>query len=142
MILYHSSSVDHMPGTILLPRCNYESRWGNCGFYQVLEALRPNRKPSHNRSVFLCLSEEDLDYVGGETDFYFRVKTEGELSIHDMHWSTEITCLIDDLGLSTQDCIRDKSIIDAAKKYWDGVASENPVWEVLVNSAKIISKIE
>lgn len=142
MILYHSSSINHTPGTILLPRRNYESRWGNCGFYQVLEVLRPKNKPSHKNSVFLCLSEEDLDYAGGETDFCFMVEAEGELSVHDIHWSTEITCLIDDLGGGIHDCILDKKIINAAKKYWDGVASENPVWEVLVSSAKIISRIE
>lgn len=132
---YHGSSIKLKAGTILSGRGeDYEKKWGNNIEYKILEDNRPDNFLSHKESVFMTDNIEDIDNAGGATDFLFTVKPLGPVEKHDMAWQSEIL-------LAIQSGANLKEIKGMANKYWEGVATENPVWEYLTRKAKII-KVE
>lgn len=140
MSFFHASEYPHACGTELVPMPGYDLRWGRCGFYRVLEALRPAGKLGHKEAVFLCDSLDALNYAGGFTDYLFEVKPEQAPVRHDMHWSTQITCLIDEFGLTLEKALAHPEIIACAHRYWQGEESNRPLWEYLTTSAVVIAE--
>lgn len=139
MTLYHASRLYHPIGEMLVPMPGYDSRWGMCSFYRILESLKPEGMLSHHQAVFLCDNMDDLDNAGGIIDFIYAVSPEAVPERHDMFWSTKITCLADELGLPLEQCIQHPDIIAAAHNYWQSIASDMPLWEYLVPKAVVLA---
>jgi hypothetical protein len=85
MKYYHGSENLLPVGTILKPPENYEEKWSSTDFYAVLEKYRPENYLSHKEAVFLVDNEDDIDNVGGCTDFIFVVKPLSKVEKHDMN---------------------------------------------------------
>ena len=131
---YHGSN-DYFPvGTILTPTNNYEERWSGTDFYNVLEKYRPSEMISHKEAVFMVDNDEDIDNVGGGTEYVFTLKPLSKVEKHDISWSTEISILIDE-GYS----IDSEEVKKAAENYWNGVVhKDGPLWEYLTKRAEIV----
>ena len=131
--MFFHGSYDFLPvGTILTPKENYEEFWQNTDFYSILEKHRPTHMLSHAESVFLANNEQDVDNLGGGTEWLFTVVASERIERHDQSWATEISIAISD------DKPEDE-IKKFALNYWFGVPSKNPVWEYLTPSATIIN---
>jgi hypothetical protein len=132
MKTYFHGSYEQLPvGTILKPKENYEEIWGETDFYFVLEKYRPQHLLPHKESVFMCDNPQDIDNTGGGTDWLFTVLPDEYIQKHDQSWCSEISLLID--NDENQELIE-----QYAFNYWNGISSENPVWEYLTKQAKII----
>ena len=132
---YHGSE-QHLPvGTVLSPRDDYEDRWHNTPFYQVLEMYRPAHCLAHRNAVFMCDNQDDIDSAGGSTDYLFTVKPLGPVSKHDMNWSSEICSLISEGHEFDSD-----EVYEAAQSYWAGEAHpDESIWEYLCSSAIVVN---
>lgn len=140
--VYYHGSYDNLPvGTILTARDDYENRWGNTDFYQILEMYRPKHMLSHRESVFMCDNPDDVSIAGGATDYLFTLRALGPVERHDLNWSSEISNLL------SQDYEWDSDeIMEAAQYYWQGtpyteIYDGESVWEYLTRRAKIL-KVE
>ena len=134
---YYHGSYDKLPvGTLLTSKNNYEDNWKHADFYFPLEKYRPKYMIPHSAAVFLCDNPDDIDLCGGGTDWLFTVEPIGKIEKHDLSWASEISCLIGDYSIDSNE------IKEAALNYWNGIEHPNSsVWEFLVNSA-IILKVE
>lgn len=94
MRYYHGSSFLTASGTVLQGRGHaYEEEWGGTDFYAVLEAYRPAACIPHKEAVFMC-ADEDIDSCGGSLDIICELEPLGNVTRHDMNWSSEISCLL------------------------------------------------
>lgn len=134
---FHGSFTALPIGTVLKPSVDYKQRWEHCDFYQVLEYYRPNCALAHHHAVFMCSSPDDIDAAGGATDYLFTLKPQGVIEKHDMAWGTEIGCYMCDKALSVQMALQDEKIQEMAFNYWNGISTNDPVWEFLTPSATI-----
>jgi len=133
-LLVHGSDMKHKNGEMLLSRGDaYEKEWEKTPFYRALKHHAPIGAREHKDSVFMTDNVNDLDNAGALSGYTYIVKPEGEVSRHDMAWSTKISELIDDgIGL------RNEKIRVLSEKYWSGIPSESPVWEYTANSFVIV----
>ncbi len=130
---YHGSWNKLEVGTKLTPRPSYEDDWGNTDFYEILERYRPNNMLPHKSAVFMVGDDNDIDLVGGGTEWVFEVTPIGKVERHDMNWSSQISMLISD-GYN----IESDEVKHAALAYWNGIPHEDePVWEYLTPAAII-----
>lgn len=130
---YYHGSGKYLPvGTILTPRSNYEEHWSGPE-YAILEKYRPSQFLAHADSVFMADNPDDIDALGGETDWLFTVKPNSRIEQHDQSWVSEILIVLDQEPDNTD------KIKEMASKYWNGVSSGNPVWEYLTPSATIVA---
>lgn len=134
-MFYHGSRAFLPPGTILRPRGeDYERDWERTDFYVILEHYRPTHRTPHKNSVFLVADPDDVDVAGGATDWLLKVLPVGEVSQHDLNWSSEISVLVNQGHV-----IGDPEIRDAALAYWQGLPHYNEsVWEFLAPEAQVI----
>jgi hypothetical protein len=135
---YHGSNNYLEVGTILTPRGDkYHDDYKGSDFYVALEYYRPKNKLAHKNAVFMVADEDDIDLVGGGTEYMFTVQPIGKISKHDLNWSSEISSLMAD-GYD----IKSEEVKKAATNYWNGIPHhDDNVWEYLVPKAKII-KVE
>lgn len=133
--------MTELPVGTILKNENYEERWGESAFYKILEKYRPENKISHKEAVFLCANEDDIDCAGGGTEFLFEVLPLdlNKIERHDVNWSSQIECLLDE-GKDENS----PEIIKAAENYWNSVPYEmENVWEYLTPSGNAkIQKVE
>ena len=129
---WHASAVRLPVGTILAPRPDYEARWSAYGVGRILEDLRPEGSLAHRDAVFMCDDAQDCDNAGAHCEWLFGVEPHGVVQRHDMEWATRIDCLVSD-GWP----VEDPAIVELARRYWAGEASDNPTWELLAASAVI-----
>ena len=128
---FHGSYDKLSIGTILKPRSNYDEVWSKTDFYSILEKYRPHHMLSHKDSVFMCDNPDDIDNAGGGTEWLFTVKPHSHIEKHDLFWCSEIS-------LHSSNGANDEKLKCLAEKYWNGTASDNPVWEYLTSFAEII----
>lgn len=132
---YWHASFDPLPvGTTLVPRLEYENRWSQDCAGRILENLRPAHLLAHRDAVFMCMEAQDCDNAGAHCEWLFGVKAQGKVERHDMEWATEIYRLISDGWPLT-----DPRIVELARRYWYGEASDAPTWEYLTPAANIMS---
>jgi hypothetical protein len=132
---YYHGSYDELPvGTVLTAGADYEGTWGDSGFYQMLEQHRPSSSLAHKDAVFMAETPEDVDYLGGATDWLFTVKPAARVERHDQNWVTQMQCL-----LSEDHPADSPEVLQVIQNYWDGTASNSPVWEYLTPSAVIMA---
>lgn len=131
---YHGSADPIEVGTVLVPRgAAYEADWSRTDFYPALERWRPADRLAHRDAVFLVGDVDDIDLAGGSTDWCLEVEPVGQVTRHDLNWSSRISCLIGDGHSLDSDEVR-----AAAASYWAG--EEHPdesVWEYLVTGARV-----
>lgn len=133
MRLYHGSPHPLHPGTVLVPMAGYEGRWGDCGFFRILEKGRPPWQAGHTKSVFLCERPDDIDPCGGNPGNILVVDAPSHLvTRHDQQWSSLITCLDEDPDFDPG--IR---MEEAVRLYWTGEPSGDPLWEYLAPYAVV-----
>lgn len=134
---YHGSMIKLPVGAILTPRDNYADNWSEADFFHALEMHRPPNMLSHTKAVFMCSKPNDIDLVGGGTNWLFTVAPLGPIQKHDVNWGSEIA-MLHEAGHK----MNSPEIIKAAKNYWSGKPhfSEN-VWEFLTPKAEIL-KVE
>ena len=131
---YFHGSDDYLPKGSVLRNCvNYEGKWGGTGFYRGLEKHRPEDMRPHNKSVFMVKEFDDLEYCGGGEEFTFIVCPQGDVSKHDMFWSSKVSCLLDE-GYD----ISSPEVKEAAFNYWEGIASVEPCWEYTCDKAGVV----
>lgn len=134
-IYYHGSNIKLPVGTILTGRGHiYDDNWGDTDFYNILEKYRPKDMIAHRDAVFMVDNDNDLDVVGGGTEYVFILEPLDKIEKHDINWSSEISMLISEGYGSNDDLIK-----KAAKNYWLGIPHPNEsVWEFLTKKARII----
>lgn len=134
--LYYHGSYDQLPvGTVLTASTDYEQTWGEDeGFYQILERHRPASALAHKQAVFMADTPEDVDNLGGATDWLFTVRPSARIERHDQSWVSLMQSL-----LSEGNGVDSPEVLQVIQNYWDGVASDNPVWEYLTPSAVIVA---
>ena len=131
-IYYHGSSKPFTPGFVLLPQGNTPLSKEN--YSVLLEKYRPSDMLSHYNSVFMTDNMDDLDNVGASIDYVLKVYPLGNVERHDMNWSSELICLLDEKHPNQ------KEIEKVIKNYWDGIPHyDENLWEYLTPSAKVIS---
>lgn len=130
--LFYHGSYDPLPvGTIMTGRGqDYENDWQNTDFYSILEKYRPENMISHRDAVFMCDNDDDLDAVGGATDYVLTLVALDKVERHDINWSSAISMALDQN-------MSDEEIAEFARKYWSGEPSDDPLWEYLTRSAKV-----
>lgn len=136
MRYFHGSNEELPVGTMLSPRgAAYAHDWGGTDFYSVLERYRPNGMRAHADAVFLVSDPDDIDLAGGGTEWIFEVDPIGDITRHDLNWSSEISCLLSE-GLP----VDSEAVCRAALSYWGGVPHANEsVWEYLCDQARILT---
>lgn len=117
---------------------DYEDKWGENEFYQVLEKYRPDHMIAHKDAVFLCAHPDDIDRAGGGTTKICEMQVLGDITRHDLNWSSEIS------NLCSFDDVNEEDLKRCAENYWNGIpysedVGEEPLWEYLTTKAKIIS---
>ena len=134
MALWHAS-FDRLPvGTVLSPRPDYEMRWTTDCAGRILEDVRPADALAHRDAVFACSDPQDCDNAGAHCEWLFGIEPHGAVERHDLAWASDIDRLVSD-GWPPGD----PAIVELARRYWTGEASEDPVWEHLCTSAVIVS---
>lgn len=133
-MLWHASAKELPIGTVLVAQPEYEARWHSESAGRVLEDLRPEGALPHRDAVFMCEDAQSTDDCGGSTDWLFGVEPLGPVVRHDLALASEIDCLLSDDRTAD-----DPMIVDLARRYWAGEASDGPVWEHLAASARIVS---
>ena len=134
MRFWHAS-FDRLPvGTVLTPRPDYEMRWSSDCAGRILEDLRPAHMRAHRDAVFTCAEPQDCDNAGAHCEWLCEVRPEGPVERHDLAWASDIDRLVSD-GWPADD----PAIVEMARRYWNGEASPDPVWEHLCPSAAVLS---
>ena len=128
---FHGSDKHWEPGSILSGRGEaYEKDWSHQDFYRVLEKYRPSDMLSHRDSVFMWVDDNDLDMYGGG-EWVLELEPLGTVERHDMNWSGAIIEAID----NGED---EETIAQLAENYWDGIPTDDPLWEYLTPKARVI----
>jgi hypothetical protein len=135
MQYFHGSYDEFEKGKELSGRGEeYVEDWIHTDFYQILERYRPAVCLAHQKAVFMVSDPDDIDLVGGATDWCSEVVPENPVSRHDVNWSTEISCLLSD-GHNQES----KPVMDAALHYWNGVAHKSgAVWEYIAPACTVV----
>ena len=133
MVFYHGSIRELKNGLHLLAQSDgyvqSESDEALEGFEDFMESLRPEDKISRFDAVFMADKIEDIDNLGGYTDFIYKVEPIGEYSKHDLSWYSEA---------SNYYLVNDEKAKECALKYWSGEPydkKEESVFEYMVGSA-------
>lgn len=131
---FHGSIKPLFVGNVLKPQKDgyVQNKWDE-PLEKVFESVRPEHCLSRNEAVFLSLSEDDIDALGGFTDYIFTVTVDSEVFQHDLAWYSKADEFIqkDDYD----------SAIECAKSYWNGEPYhilKHSCFEVLTNSATIV----
>lgn len=141
-VLYHGSYRPFEEGISLFntnPEV-YAANWSGAGFYETLERYRPEGRLAHNRAVFACDSIEDIDNAGGpagEDTYVLTVEPVGEVSRHDMNWTTAIAGAWSEMPDTPE---TDAHLEKLAQGYWSGepFPGSEPVWEYLMPEATVL----
>jgi hypothetical protein len=135
MRFFHGSSNYLEVGFVLRGRDDaYEASWSKCDFYKIPENNRPKHCLPHAKAVFAVGDPDDIDLAGGATEWIFELDPTGDVSRHDLNWSSEISYLLSE-GHDAQS----KEVLTAAANYWSGIAHPNEsVWEYLMSEAQIV----
>jgi hypothetical protein len=142
MKYYHMSKYPLKVGDILIPNPKYEYEWSGNPWYRALEFFRPKKFLAHKDSIFMCDNEDDVEIASGaendgETGFLVLVKPIGKVDKHDLNFGSLVQCLISEVdGIFTEEV--DDKIEEACNKYWNSEASDDPCWEYLCKSAKVV----
>jgi len=132
---YWHASFDPLPvGTVLVPRPDYEARWTSNSVGRILEDMRPPASLAHRDAVFMCDDPQECDNAGANCEWLFEVVPTGKVQRHDMDWPTTIDSMVSD-GWPPDDA----RIVELARRYWSGEASDMPTWEYLARSAAVTS---
>lgn len=134
-IFYHGSAVGIEPGVVLRPRGEaYVADWGATDFHDALERWRPEGKLAHRDAVFMVGDVDDIDLAGGATDWCLEVTPVGEVTRHDLNWSSAISCLVGD-GYA----VDSPEVRAAAESYWRGDPHpDESVWEFMAAGAVVV----
>jgi hypothetical protein len=116
-----------------------ETKW----IEEFMEKHRVEGCLSRFESVFMADNSEDIDNLGGYTDFIYIVRpVDGYAEKSDLSWYTKASMLIGDYP--SKDI--PEHILDQAKgyaeNYWSGKSSENPVWEYRCLEAAIVTELD
>lgn len=133
---FHGSHSNIPIGTIITKNKNYEKIWGGTDFYRILESHRPHDKPSHKNSVFFCDNIEGVEVSGGNIDYIFRIMPLSEFHRFDTQWVHQLLVALDNYGEDS------KEVAKFAELYWSSTPSDDPTWEYLCDSIKILELVE
>lgn len=129
----HYSTKDLPVGAILTGQ---GARWWRGEWAAVLERYRPKDMIPLAKAVFMFDAFDDPGHraVGGdERRFRFEVKPLGPVEKHDARWAFDLDAVLNGYD-------EDGSIEEYAANYWNGVESEEPMWEYLTTRAEIVDK--
>lgn len=134
---YHGSIKPLKIGTILIPK--HESTMIHKGdiLEEVLEKYRPKNKLSRFDAIFMVDNPNDIDNVGGYTDYIYTVQPGNKVEKSDLAWYSEVEIIL------SEDRNNETGIKLAAKNYWSGVQYYNKsmsVYEYRTESAKVIQE--
>ena len=118
----------------------FAANWSGAGFYETLERYRPEGRLAHNRAVFACDNIKDIDHAGGaagEDAYVLTVEPVGEVSQHDVNWTTAIARVWNDRPDSPE---TEAHLKELARGYWSGepFPGSEPVWEYLMPEATVL----
>jgi len=130
---WHSSFVRLDEGTVLSPRPGYDARWTGPSAGRILEDLRPTQSLAHRDAVFMCRDPQECDDCGAHTEWLFEVVPSARVERHDLAWASDIDVMLSE-GVPPDDL----RIVDLARRYWSGQASDHPTWEYLSPQATIV----
>ena len=130
---WHGSYGELVEGCVLTPASN-PGLSGHLGVEALLECVRPIHALSRKDAVFMAGTPDDIDALGGGTDWIAAVECTGTVTSHDAAWLSAIQCAMDD----TQD---DLARIEAmGTAYWLGERYPGPssVFEYMSTEATVI----
>lgn len=115
---------------------DYFRRFGQTGYFQVLERFRPSHLLSHRDAVVMHDSIDALENIDeGEWLHELQVQADATVQRHDVFWANRIAVLMAGEPHRTTPAL----LRDAAERYWCGHASEDPVWEYLTGRAIVVA---
>jgi hypothetical protein len=129
---YHGSELEMNIGDAIFPNPNgYTSSKCVSDLEDIFEKERPDDiEYSRKDCVLLCDCDDDIDNVGGNTDYIYGVDLEGGfVEASDMSWYTKAS-----LQLSEGDIQGAK---ESARKYWSGDVYEG-IFEYRTDEAYIV----
>lgn len=139
MVFYHGSIKELEDGLHLLAQSDgyvqSEADEAIEGFEDFMESLRPEDKISRFDAVFMADNTEDIDNLGGYTDFIYKVEPIGEYSKHDLSWYSDA---------SNYYLVDNEKAKECALKYWSGEQYnkvESSIFEYMVGSAVISEEV-
>lgn len=135
---YHGSITPLSPGLVLKGRgLAYHEEWCHLPHYEALHLTRPAHRLAHRDAVFMCASIDDVDSCGGGTDFVCLLQPLGPVHAHDMNWTGEIQCMLDDERLD----LSSARVQEAVDAYWNARPSTSgeQVWEFLTPAARVLA---
>lgn len=111
-----------------------QKKW-NSLLEEIFEKNRPDYYVSRNDAVFLAKSLDDIDALGGVTDYIYSVDVENDPIKCDLAWYSEAESHIENDEL--------EKAHSCAKSYWN--SSPHPKYscfEYLIDIAWVVEKVE
>lgn len=143
--LFHGSRTQFPEGTILTPQSegyvvgtglDHIERIAHQRTEAILDRYRPQGAVSRAAAVFMCDKIDDIDPAGGYVDYVYAVEPIGAVTRCNLHWYSEL------YSMALDDELAEETAKDIAMRYWSAAASENPLYEYLAPSARIVALIE
>jgi hypothetical protein len=134
---YYHGSIDELPIGLMLK--NQKDGYTSDEVVKDLESLfdkyKPKDKISRKEAVYLADNPDDIDNLGGYTDFIYEVNPLDEPEKSDLSWYSKVGSEMGDFFDIDEEL--SENVKEMLDNYWNGVASENPVWEYRVYNADI-----
>lgn len=112
---------------------DYHEEWCLLGHYEAIHAHIPSGVIAHKDGVFMC-ELDDIDACGGATENVSLMRPIGPVNKHDLNWSGKISVLLDAGAL-----IEDPRVKELCLNYWNGVPTEDPLWEYIAKEAEVVA---
>jgi hypothetical protein len=139
---YYHGSIDELPIGLMLK--SQKEGYTSDEVVQDLESLfdkyKPQNRISRKEAVYLADDPEEIDNLGGYNDYVYEVKPLDDPEKSDLSWYSKVNSAMGDFFDINEELSEEvKEMLD---NYWNGVASENPVWEYRVYNADIVLDID
>jgi hypothetical protein len=139
---YHGSAIGLPAGTILEPRkdgyVKSDDTYGIAATEAILERNRPTHCIPRHDSVFMADDIDNIEWMGGQTDFILRVEPVGRVESNSLGW-------YEALELYTWNDDGDPMANWLAQGYWSGEMMPDARYNLVeyrAESAVVVSLVE
>lgn len=126
MKFYHGTKTELNIGDYLeKDRDGYTEYDEALSIERAFEVFKPENMISRKEALYVVGNTDDIDNVGAYDDFVYEVFVD-DCEKSDLSWYTELQLEMGDYY--ELDELTPKAIL-IIKNYWNGIPSDNPVWE-------------
>lgn len=104
----------------------------------LFERFKPKNKTSRKLAVYMVDNPNDIDYLGGYNDYVYQVVPCSKPDKSDLTWYSKVNREVGDFFDPSEKF--PMNVIDMINNYWQGIPSENPLWEYRVKTAKVLKE--